>query len=271
MTLVRAPAVAGSFYSDNTSELSSTLDNLIKQAQLGLKLPENISKNISNARAFIIPHAGYQYSGQTAAFAYAIIKANKKRYKSVLIIGPCHRVWVESIALPYADFFSTPLGAVKIDKQSIKSIYQMGFAEYSDTAHLDEHSIELHLPFIQACLNEVDIIPVAVGEAQYQNVAKMIEMLWDKPDCLIIISSDLSHFNTYDKANIIDSKTTTLIEQLSYTQLDSTMACGCTGIQALLKVAESKALSAHLIKQCNSGDIYGDKSRVVGYGSYAFF
>lgn len=269
MTSVRAPAVAGSFYPGNPSELSSTLNHLIDRAQTTQTTCENMQL-ICCARAFIIPHAGYQYSGETAASAYAMIKANKNQFKKALIIGPCHRVWIESIALPRSDYFATPLGNIKLDKKTIEAIGHLGVATYSDTAHQEEHSIEVHLPFLQACLNDdIEIIPVAVGQASYADVAKIIEMLWDKKNCLMIISSDLSHFHHYDEANAIDEKTNQLIQSLNYKRLNQQMACGCTGIQALLKVAKAKSLSARLIKHCNSGDIYGDKSRVVGYGSYA--
>ncbi len=275
MTSVRAPAVAGSFYSDDSSELQSTLEKLLEQsapllAQSNFYRREQ-NKALQSVRAFIVPHAGYQYSGKIAASAYSIIRSNKHRFSKVAIIGPCHRIWIESIALPYSEYFATPLGELALDRTNIKSIYNMGFAEYSDVAHEEEHSIELHLPFIQACLNEVKIIPVAVGDASYEKLAKIITMLWDDPSCLIIISSDLSHFNTYDQANLIDNQTTHLIEKLAVDELDHKMACGCTGIQALLSVAKERSLKASLIAQCNSGDVYGDKSRVVGYGSYAIY
>ncbi|TQV76708.1 AmmeMemoRadiSam system protein B [Aliikangiella marina] len=262
MDRVRPPAVAGSFYPGDQVNLSHLVDDLISHSE---------SHFSYNARGFIVPHAGYQYSGSTAAEAYALIAKQKAEIKRVVLLGPCHREWIAGIAVPSCDKFSSPLGDIPLDIEAINLLAKLPQVSVSDKAHKEEHSLEVQLPFLQRALDEFQLIPLAVGDATPEEVAEVIETLWKLENTIVVVSSDLSHFLSYDDANIIDHLTTRKILDKNYQALDHHMACGCTPIQGLLEVASEKSLNVSLLKQCNSGDTAGDKSRVVGYAAYAIY
>jgi len=262
MKSVRPPAVAGSFYPGNQTELISTVDSLIKHSQCQFNY---------SAKAFIVPHAGYQYSGSTAAEVYALLAKQKSSIKRVVLLGPCHRVWIQGMAIPSCDSFATPLGDIPLDVESLAEITRMPQIQVSDVAHQDEHSLEVQLPFLQRSLDDFMLVPIAVGEASVEEVSLVIDYFWEMDDTVFLISSDLSHFLSYDLARQVDEKTTQIILAKDFQNLDHKMACGCTPIQGILEVAQEKNLQVSLLKQCNSGDTAGDKSRVVGYAAYALY
>jgi AmmeMemoRadiSam system protein B len=262
MQTVRPPAVAGSFYPGDQDNLSHLVDNLISHSE---------SHFNHNASAYIVPHAGYQYSGSTAAEAYSLMAKQRDEIDRVVLLGPCHREYISGIAVPSCDKFSTPLGDIQLDTAAIKSISSLPQVTISDKAHKEEHSLEVQLPFLQRALGEIQLVPLAVGEASADEVAEVIEKLWQLENTIILVSSDLSHFLPYDDANIVDQITTEKILEKNYQALNHQMACGCTPIQGLLEVARQKSLNVSLLKQCNSGDTAGDKSRVVGYAAYAIY
>jgi len=222
-------------------------------------------------KALIVPHAGYIYSGAIAASAYAQLTKYKDKISRVILLGPCHRVWIRGLALPSSDYFGTPLGNVKLDSTAIASVSRLPQVSISDEAHSDEHSLEVQLPFLQTILNDFTLVPIVVGDASSQEVAEVIKALWGGEETLVVISSDLSHFLDYETALTIDAKTTHAIEQLQGELISQQMACGSIGIKGIIEIAKEKQLAVKTIAQCNSGDTAGDKSRVVGYASYAFY
>ncbi len=261
MTNTRPAAVAGMFYPGNPTELMSTVDRLLLAAK---------PFNESAPKALIIPHAGYIYSGATAAMAYASLAPLRQQIKRVILLGPTHRVAVNGIAVPEATAFATPLGNIPLDLDAIAQLRDLPQIVFSDRVHAQEHSLEVHLPFLQRVLGDFKLIPLAVGEASPQAVAEVLDRLWGGPETLIVISSDLSHFLNYSTAQQVDHNTCQHILQLD-AHIEPQQACGAYPVNGLLLAARQRGLTPQLIHLCNSGDTAGDKNRVVGYASFAFY
>lgn len=260
MIRTRPPAVAGSFYPGDTKTLTATVDRLLSSAK-----PDTFF----HPKALIVPHAGYVYSGSTAARAYAMLAPRASEIRRVILLGPTHRVSVNGMALPEAEAFATPLGTIRLDAQAIASIAGLPQIVFSDPAHAFEHSLEVHLPFLQRILDSFTLVPLAVGHTTPEAVAEVLDMLWDGPETLIVVSSDLSHFLPYATAQQVDSNTCRHILQLD-THIDPEQACGAFPINGLLLAAGRRGLTPTLLGLCNSGDTAGDRSRVVGYAAFSF-
>jgi len=261
MSTVRPAAVAGMFYPDNAKTLAQDLDGLLADA--GSRVIGLVPK------ALIVPHAGYIYSGPIAASAYALLKPLAATIRRVILLGPTHRVAVRGLALPGSDAFASPLGVVNVDQDAVRSIAQLPQVTVSPQAHALEHSLEVHLPFLQTVLSDFTLLPLAVGMASAEEVAEVLETLWGGPETLIVISSDLSHYLPYDVANVTDSGTAQTILRLEKT-VTHQQACGGTPVNGLIVAARHHGMTPHLLDLRNSGDTAGDKSRVVGYGAFAF-
>jgi len=222
----------------------------------------------TDPRALIAPHAGYIYSGSVAASAYGQLSEQRKTTRRVLLLGPSHRVPFAGLALSSAEHYATPVGDVAIDTGACRELLRLPRVDVFDEAHAQEHSLEVHLPFLRAILDDFQLIPVVVGDASPHDVAQVIERFWDHADTLVVVSSDLSHFLDYETANRVDRETTRAIE--GYAQdVRPQQACGCHAINGLMKVAENHALDVTTLDLRNSGDTAGDRARVVGYGAYA--
>ncbi|OAJ71904.1 AmmeMemoRadiSam system protein B [Methylobacillus sp. MM3] len=261
MSAVRPAAVAGMFYPDNAKTLAQDLDGLLADARprvFGL-VP----------KALIVPHAGYIYSGPIAASAYALLEPLAATVRRVILLGPTHRVAVRGLALPGTDAFASPLGIVNIDQDAVRQIAQLPQVTISPQAHALEHSLEVHLPFLQTVLSDFTLLPLAVGMASAEEVAEVLEAVWGGPETLIVISSDLSHYLPYDAATVTDSATAQTILRLEET-VTHQQACGGTPVNGLIVAARRHGMTPHLLDLRNSGDTAGDKSRVVGYGAFAF-
>ena len=256
---LRPAAVAGMFYPALESELQDMLDKLLKNAAQKSPVP----------KAIIVPHAGYIYSGQTAADVYARLNAGKQTITRVVLLGPAHRVGFYGIAAPTSDYFSTPLGDIPLDQELLTKALSIEGVMELDEAHAQEHSLEVHLPFLQTVLDDFTLAPFVVGDAPAELPAQLLETLWGGDETLIVISSDLSHFLDYSSACEKDATTAAHIESYQGEKIGPHDACGYGPIRGLLKVAKQKNLEIERVSQCNSGDTAGDKSRVVGYVSYA--
>ncbi len=220
------------------------------------------------AKAIIAPHAGYVYSGPTAAHAYRLLEPRRERIRRVVLIGPAHRVYLHGMALPSVDAFTTPLGDVAIDTGAVQQTLALSGVQISDEAHAAEHSLEVHLPFLQTVLGDFMLVPIVVGVCPAHEVEAVLEALWGGDETLIVASSDLSHFHPYTEAQQIDAMTTTRIEARE-TTLRGEEACGAYALNGLLLAATAKGLKVRTLDVCNSGDTAGDRFRVVGYGAYA--
>lgn len=258
---IRKPAVAGSFYPQNASQLNELIEDYLTNSNVDIKPP----------KAIIAPHAGYIYSGQIAANIYRNVEKLKSQITRVVLLGPAHRVYVKGIALPSNTHFATPLGNVPLDTNVLGQLEHHPYINFSDTAHEQEHSLEVHLPFLQKVLNDFTLIPLLVGETEPEQVAIILKELWGGDETLIVVSSDLSHFLDYETACETDSNTTRLIENFDYKKISSNQACGCMPMRGLLKYANEKSMSIQTLDLRNSGDTAGTKDRVVGYGAYALF
>jgi AmmeMemoRadiSam system protein B/AmmeMemoRadiSam system protein A len=263
MASVRPAAVAGTFYPSDSRALLTELDDLLGSV-------EHLAPRLGFPKALIVPHAGYIYSGPVAARAYDELAAARGVVRRVVMLGPVHRVPVRGLALPGADAFATPLGAVPIDRDACRALQALAQVVTSDPAHALEHSLEVQLPFLQKILGDFALVPLAVGMANVEEVAQVIERLWGGRETLIMISTDMSHYHAYEDARRLDGATVDRIAALA-TDIDHDEACGATPLNGLLSVAKTRNLSIKLLAACNSGDTAGGKGQVVGYSSFALY
>ncbi len=259
MENIRKPAVAGMFYPADPEEIHSQLADFFRQAAAG---------DGTAPKALIAPHAGYIYSGPVAASAYIRLKSAADTITRVILLGPSHRVAFPGLATPSADAFRTPLGDIPLDREAVEAVEALPQVHRLDEAHLMEHSLEVHLPFLQELLHHFTLVPLVVGDADSDEVAEVLEMLWGGPETLIVISSDLSHYHDYATAQEMDRTTSEAIEGLHPEALHYDDACGRNPIKGLLTVARRKAMHMETVDLRNSGDTAGPRDRVVGYGSY---
>ncbi len=276
MSTVRPPAVAGTFYSDNPQQLAAEIQQLLDATGTHNSNIDTPVQNLPSRpvpKALIVPHAGYIYSGFTAAVAYSQLLPAKRLIKRVVLLGPVHRVPVTGLALPGVDVFSLPFGELAVDSDGVQAISHLPQVVTSPAAHAEEHSLEVQLPFLQSVLADFTILPLAVGDASAEEVAEVLDILWGGDETLIIVSSDLSHFLPYQTAQEKDRQTVQDILNL-HTSLDHEQACGGTPVNGFLLSAKRHALQPELLDLRNSGDTGGnvaqDKTRVVGYASFSF-
>lgn len=260
MNRIRPAAVSGSFYPRQPEALAHEVAALLGAAkQCQSVIP----------KALIVPHAGYIYSGPVAANAYARLEPARGQIKRVVLLGPAHFVAVQGLALPDADGFATPLGMVPLDEPSVETLSRLPQVLQSKPAHAREHSLEVHLPFLQTVLEKFTLVPLAVGEATPEEIADVLDLVWGGEETLIVVSSDLSHYLPYETARRVDQATAKAIldlrESISHEQ-----ACGATPVNGLLLAAQRRCLTPELLDLRNSGDTAGDRSRVVGYAAFAF-
>ncbi len=258
---VKTPAVAGLFYPGTEPELRNTVDRLMQTVSADSEV---------RPHALIAPHAGYQYSGPIAANAYASLRPWAAEIRHVAVLAPSHRVPFRGIALSNADAFQTPLGAIPVDTERVKSLAALPHVGYLDAAFAEEHALEVQLPFLQRVLDDFILIPLIVGDAEGEDVARVIEALV-ADDILIVVSSDLSHYHGYAEAQQRDANTTGMIEAMQADDIGPYDACGAYPIRGLLKAAQHHGWHVKTLDLRNSGDTAGDKSRVVGYGAYEFY
>jgi AmmeMemoRadiSam system protein B len=261
MSAIRPAAVAGSFYPGDAPALAAEVRSHLASA--------GAPSAALAPKAIIAPHAGYVYSGPIAGAAYARIAPIAASVRRVVLAGPAHRVYVPGVAVPAAREFATPLGRVALDLDAIETVRGFPFAEVNDRAHALEHSLEVHLPFLQSVLGDFRLVPLVVGDAAPGEMAALFEALWGGDETLIVVSSDLSHYLPYDAAHRRDGETARAILRLDGTLVPED-ACGAAPINGLLATACARGLRGELLDLRNSGDTAGSRDRVVGYGAFAF-
>lgn len=269
----RPPAVAGSFYPGARRSLLRTIDDLLADARASHPtLAADSSSTLPNnppPKALISPHAGYVYSGSMAARGFATLNPHAQPISRVVVAGPAHRVAVRGIAVPSVGAFATPLGKVTIDQAAVGRLTAAGLVVVRDDVHADEHSLEVQLPFLQRLLGEFSLVPLAVGDLPPDEVAEVLEAVWGGPGTLLIISTDLSHYESYERARELDADTVARI-MASDASIGDRLACGARPLNGFLSVAANRGLQPTLLGMCNSGDTAGDRRRVVGYVSVAW-
>ncbi len=253
---VRPPVVAGTFYPADPSELRSVVEGAVADGQPG-----------AVPKAIIAPHAGYVFSGPIAGSAYARVAGGE--VSRVVLLGPAHRSPDAGIAASSADAFSTPLGEVAVDTEARDALVDAGLAVVGDDAHAREHSLEVHLPFLQVCLGDVAVLPLAVGQVDPGRVADVLERVWGGDETLIVVSTDLSHYHDHATATDLDRKTAAAIVARRPDRLQPYDACGLIPVQGLLLAAERHQLDVELLDLRTSADTAGGPDRVVGYGAFA--
>lgn len=278
--VVRPATQANRFYTGNPEELSQEVDSF-----LALHSSRTTYQNVA---ALIVPHAGYYFSGNVAASAYMTLNP-KKSYKRIFLLGPSHHEWLNGASVnSKVDYYATPLGNVKVDRETAQQLIDADSVfSYKAAAHAQEHCLEVQLPFLQRRLDEVPpIVPIIISTNDYSKLKRMAEMLrpYFTDDNLFIISSDFSHYPSYEDAYEVDTKTGKAIETGDVEQLIATIennadsgkrnlatsACGEFPIITLMLMLNHNYEIKHLMYQ-NSGDIDNhDHSRVVGYHAFAF-
>lgn len=248
-------AVAGQFYPADENQLreqiKSYTEGIVKQCDY-------------YSRAIIVPHAGYDYSGALAANGYQFLK---KELDTIIIFAPAHRVYVENFAISTADDFETPLGNIEVNKAINDEVKNFG-CEENDEAFLNEHSIEVQLPFIKTYFENAKIVPIIVGGADQHKICEIINHYWDNEKIGFVISSDLSHFRPRTEAQRIDFVTADMIENNMNENLLPEQACGYKAVAGLVEFSKSKNFSLIRVGVTDSSEKTKDASSVVGYGSW---
>jgi MEMO1 family protein len=258
---VRPPAVAGTFYPAPPERLAAAVAGYLR---------DGVGETGAPPKALIAPHAGYLYSGPVAGSAFRALQASAAGIRRVVLLGPSHFVAFEGLALPAWKAFATPLGDVPVSAEARETLAGLPQVVTSDRPHAREHSLEVELPFLQCVLGAFEIVPLAVGDAEPGQVAKVLERLWGGDETLVVVSSDLSHYLDYDSARRRDAATAAAIVALDDRALGAEDACGCNPIRGLLVAARRHALTARQLDLRNSGDTAGARDAVVGYGAFTF-
>ncbi len=254
------PAMAGSFYPAEPAALCARIGNDLHAARQCDITP----------KALIVPHAGYVYSGPVAATAYATLSRVRNVVRKVVLLGPAHHSPFDGLAASAAEACATPLGTVRVDRAAVARALELPQICLFDAAFCGEHCLEVQLPFLQIMLSNFEIAPFLVGESTAEDVRQLLELLWGGPETLIVISSDLSHFHAYPKAQALDRAAAQVIVNLDPDKLLPDQACGGTAVRGLLLAARSHGLHGHTLDLRNSGDTAGPRHEVVGYGAFAF-
>jgi len=263
---IRKAAKAGSWYPEDPLKIREDIETLTRLAQQDhITLP--VGKLL---KALILPHAGYQYSGLTAAHAALVL--TESNFSRIILMGPDHYIGFKHAAVSDAAVYETPLGRVKIHKAALKLTEQSSLFQPLSTLRDNEHSLEMVLLFLQSYIKNFELIPIVFGPAKPQSFADVLEPLLDNRT-LIVVSSDLSHFLPYSNAVSKDNRTINKILDIDLRSLikDENAACGIVPITILLEIARRQHWQPVLLNYLNSGDTAGDRTRVVGYAAIAFF
>jgi AmmeMemoRadiSam system protein B len=255
---VRAPAVGGTFYPRQPERLKRTVADLLDRAS---------AEPRAAVRGIIAPHAGYVYSGPVAAEAFASLRSAASRFRRAVLVGPAHFVRFSGLAAPSQEAFATPLGEIPVDREAIRELDDEGLAVVDDAPHAPDHALEVELPFLQQIFGAMPIVPLLFGVVSPAVVAAAIERLWT-PETLLVVSSDLSHFEPYASACRHDRRTAAAVEALDDEAIGPYDACGHLAVRGALRAAARHGLALERLDLRNSGDTAGDRASVVGYGAW---
>ncbi|MBF0550864.1 MAG: AmmeMemoRadiSam system protein B [Deltaproteobacteria bacterium] len=273
---IRAPILAGTWYPSDQPTLARAVDGYLDAAG-PISEPGHIY-------GILTPHAGYAYSGPVAGHAFKAVQG--QQYKHVILIGPSHRVPFEGTSIFDGSGFRTPLGVVPVNRDLVKSLVAASTRiKAYPPAHAEEHSVEIEIPFVQRTLPQADIVPLVMGSQDLPAcrelaaaLVKTIKAAGAVSSTLIVASSDLSHFHDYSRAVTLDQMLLNAVRQYQPVSLSADLTSGkveaCGGgplVTAMLACAELGADRADVLKYANSGDVTGDKTRVVGYAAAAFW
>jgi len=254
---IRKSCFSGSFYPSNKKELLKYIEYFNNT--------NSKKSSFKTIKAIISPHAGYVYSGFTANLAYKI--ASKEEFTRIVVIGPSHRVYLKGASVSLYEEYETPFGNLKIDLEySKKLIQEFNFLDFNKECDF-EHSTETQAPFIKHYFNNSYFVEIIYGDIDYKNLVKVIERVLKDNKTLVVISSDLSHFYTQDRAIELDNICLNAIERQDLNLFDYCEACGKTGIKAIVEYSILNDFKAKVLHYCTSADFSKDENRVVGYTS----
>lgn len=253
---IRKPYCSGSWYPGDKLELAETIDRFLLNAPKEPFFP----------KAVIVPHAGYMFSGQTAAYSFRQLD---RKTKEVIILGTAHRYNLVGASFTDYDYYETPLGLTKVtDKR--KGILKENIIRSIDEADYQEHSIEIEIPFLQRALDKFSIIPIIVGRVDSEKFSDFLEK-YSADGGVIVVSVDLSHFHPYEEAKRLDEYSINCILNLDYKGIDKAEIDSPFAVKSLLILAKRQGWETKLLNYKNSGDVISDKSSVVGYAAIAFY
>jgi len=269
---IRPPAVAGMFYEREPVRLKKHIESFLEIVN-----PPQIEGEILG---LVSPHAGYFYSGKTAAFGYKLIKG--KKYDTVVVISPSHYEYFRGVSVFNGSAYQTPLGTIQIDQDLREELKDYNsIIEFSKRGHGREHALEVQLPFLQLVLDEFKLLPIVIGDQSKEFVFPLAEILAEvlkNKNALLVASSDLSHYFSHDLANSLDSRVELLInsfdEDTLFDELESEKVQACGGGPIVTVMKATKLLGANKSKvlyRNDSSEASGDKHQVVGYLSAVFY
>jgi MEMO1 family protein len=280
VSMVRSPALANSFYAGDPLTLMHEVDAFLQEAH-SHPFTHGIQAAYPQApKILVLPHAGHAYSGIVAAYGYALLMPHLAKMKRIVMLCPAHREYFAGVALPDVLAFATPLGTMVVDVLGIAAVSDLPFVGAYAKAHEQEHALEVHLPFLQRLWKDFSveaqptILPLVVGDVSAEQAAALVERLWGNEQTLIVVSTDLSHFYSYDECKAIDAKTLGKVRAFQ-TDINHAEACGATPLNAALGLAAARQMQIQQLASCNSGDTGGNtpegRERVVGYASFALY
>jgi hypothetical protein len=266
---VKEPNVSGAFYTDNAKALSAQVEKFVQDA--------SVSPRGGHVDIVIVPHAGYNYSGAVAGFGYKAVTQNQ--YKTIVIIAPSHFFPFNGVSIWKEGGFKTPLGTVAVDSDFAKALIDKDEQFYFNPDVFEqEHALEVQLPFLQKIYQDIEIVPVIMGQPSFQTVDRLaqslIELIGDRKDVLLVISTDMSHYHDDAFARKMDFLTLETIKSLDVKrfwancQLRIMEMCGYVPVTTALLYAQKRGLTnVEVLRYANSGDVSGDRDRVVGYSA----
>ncbi len=256
---LREPAVSGQFYPSDDSELRQSIEKYLDSVSVD---------DIHGIRGLVSPHAGYVYSGLTAAHGYKLL--SESRYDTVIVLGPSHHHYFDKVSIPDITHYKTPLGLVKLSDK-VNALLSESLFINEPKAHLREHSVEVQIPFLQSVLGSFELIPIVVGDVDPRELADILKKYVDD-DTLVVASTDLSHYHSYADAIDLDKICTESISSIDFDMMYRCEACGKIPTLTLMHLADNLLWKSNLLDYRNSGDTSGVKNRgVVGYTSIAFY
>lgn len=270
---IRNPAVAGQFYPAYPAKLKNDIEEYLNNAEL--------KKDYTNVFALISPHAGYIFSGQTAAYGYKTIYG--KHYDTVVVLAPSHHIVECAVAVCDYDYYQTPLGNIPVEKDIVNELVKYAPIDYSEATHKMEHSLEVQLPFLQTVLSDFSLVPIIIAYQSLSTAQRLSEILYDlfessDKDILFVLSSDLSHYHDAKTAEGLDKRLINGVEKMNVRLLDelirtgSAEACGFACIETGMLLAEKfNHQNVDILNYTHSGMVIGDYSQVVGYLSAVFY
>lgn len=271
---VRSSRFAGTWYPASATELRRLVDGFLEDAG-AVELPGELV-------ALISPHAGLAYSGPVAAAGYRLLRG--VHFDSVVLIGPSHRAWFDALSLYPEGAFETPLGAVPVDAELASALSrETSRMRAMPEVHRDEHCLEMQIPFLQRVLPAASIVPVIMGEQSARNIeaasrAVVSAVSGANRSVLVVASSDLSHYESRERARELDGEVVDCIGSfdadglLRLLETERGHACGGGPMVSVMRAArELGASGARVLRYGDSGDVTGETDAVVGYVSAAFY